>query len=164
MTVSNIFKEYVAEGNSIVIRVSLVELLKNDLTHKMFEEYCQYLEEHNFSIYEEHDGELYDDIDYTTDYLTSQLNQLVRNFSKERVRCIKVIQSKLYGETLLKQRQAEIEYNNINRKKIAGSLFIAGGSLLAVGATIFSGSIGLVVLGALMVAGGVILLVRNKES
>lgn len=164
MTIANSFKEYVELGDRVVIKVSLSELLKNDLTHQMFDEYMEYLNEVNFDIYEEHDGEQFQNEDYTKEYLDDQLNQLVRNFSIDRLRIIKVIQNELYGDKIIEQRKAEVLYNNKhNTKKAIGSVFIAGGTLLTIGTILFSGSISLIVLGIVTVTGGVILLVGNKE-
>lgn len=164
MVVSNSFKKYVEEGNLTTIKVSLVEFLKNDLTHNIFNEYIVYLENSNVDIYEPHDGESYTNSEYTERFLTEQCNQMIRNFSKERLRCIQAIQYNLYGEQMKVQRKEEIKHNNSKQVKAVGSMFILGGTLLTIGSIIFSGSIGFVVLGIVSVVGGVVVLIANKEN
>lgn len=164
MSIAASFKNYVDNDDLGVIRVSLKELLRNDLTNKMYMEYLKYTEEHGVLVFEEHDDEDFlSEKDYSEDYLTEQLNQLLRNFSKERVRLIQSIIYKLHGEERIQQRIEEIKYQNNHPKKIVSSVFIVGGTLLMID-SLFSASLGLTVVGVIAIASGVILLLSSKES
>lgn len=164
MAVSEQFKGYVENGDRMSIKVSLSGIIRNDMTYKMFEEYMDFLNEQNFDIYEKHDGENYSNVDYSEDFLRDQLNQLIRNFSKERLRCIKVIQHELYGNVALEQRKAEIKYDKKNKvKKVVGSFFIAGGTILTIGSVMVNFT-GLVVVGSITIVGGIVLILTSREK
>ncbi|MCA9765242.1 MAG: hypothetical protein KC455_02365 [Carnobacterium sp.] len=164
MSVPDIFKKYVENNDLGVIRVTLKELLRNDLTSEMYTEYLAYTEEQNVSIFEEHDNEEFlSEKEFTEDYLTEQLNQLLRNFSKKRVELIKAIICRIHGEEIQQQRKEEISYQNSHSKKIVGSIFIAVGGLIMV-SSLFFANLGLTVVGTIAVVSGVILLLSIKES
>lgn len=100
MAVSNDFKNAVDSQDVLMARIMLKDSMLVDLTLRQFEERLAYAESNLTGLYDEHDGEAFNEdmTAWTEDYLAEQMVKLVSNFSRERVIFLKKMVRNIYSK------------------------------------------------------------------
>lgn len=160
MNLSQEFISAVEENNLIKVKVMIKDSLVIDPTFQEVDEYIKYASKNIPDLFNNQDDEVFiqDSSKWDKEYMNSQLNKLMYNFSKERINHIKDICKKIYSE-----RRVKIEENRSNEGnnvRIVGTEKIAVGTSLVGVATIAAGVIcskSILTVGgaALLIGGGV---------
>ena len=121
MKYSEDFERAVTEKNKLVVVTILQGNLLVDKTFKYFDEMCEYAERKIKNLYDEHNGEVFlEKSEWNKSYMDRQMTILIRNFSKERIKHLKNIITKLYSPKINKtanKNNFNNEYNSKNSKE-----------------------------------------------
>lgn len=96
--VSAEFKKTVDSGNKLRTRIILTNYVISDPSFKTFDASLAYAKRNIQDFMDTHDGEKFEDdtSKWTKDYLNKQLNNLVDNFSQERVNFVRKLAKHIY--------------------------------------------------------------------
>ena len=100
--VSEKFKEIVKNGDKLEIKVSLKNRLLFARDIDLFDEMLGYVRKNDIDIYEKHDNENFpseDSGEWNDSLLDKEINNLLDNFSKERISNIRKLIAKLGNKT-----------------------------------------------------------------
>ena len=180
--VSEKFKEIVKNGDKLEIKVSLKNRLLFARDIDSFDEMLCYVRKNNIDIYEKHDNKNFPSEDlgeWNENLLDKEINNLVDNFSEERVKNIRKLIQKLVPKTMnsttsnskrsFSQSNSYREKFEKNRKKsennfnknIGIGLTAVGGVVIAT--SLFTG-LGVKTLVGVAIAGaGIIILVSENK-
>ena len=169
MSLSREFVEAVEKNDLTLVRVMIKNSLVSDPTFNEFNELISYAEKNIAELYEEHDGDGFvtDSSSWDKSYMNKQLNNLMYNFSKERIKHLKKVCGAVYSDRI-KSRTSKILSEEKPEIKVTGTRSIAktavvGGVGVAVVGFFLEKTI-LMAGGALIaIAGGAILL-SNKDK
>lgn len=164
MAISNEFKEACDKGDKIMVRIMLKNIMLVDPSLAEFQEMLDYAEKTMPDLYDEHDGEelLYNIKQWTTDYMNEQMVVVVNNFSKERVKLLKLIVKYLYGDKPqnTETKKTYSDEKHITQKQVGVGLTAAG--VITAGLGVYL-SEGIVIAGGVAVAAaGVFLIATDK--
>lgn len=180
--VSEKFKEIVKNGDKLEIKVSLKNRLLFARDIDSFDEMLGYVRKNDIDIYEKHDNKNFPSEDlgeWNENLLDKEINNLVDNFSEERVKNIRKLiqklvpkkmnstisnskrsfsQSNSYREKFEKNRKKS--ENNFN-KNIGIGLTAVGGVVIAT--SLFTGLGVKILVGAAIAGAGIIILVSENK-
>lgn len=180
--VSEKFKEIVKNGDKLEIKVSLKNRLLFARDIDSFDEMLGYVRKNDIDVYEKHDNKNFpseDSGEWNENLLDKEINNLVDNFSEERVKNIRKLIQKLVPKTMnstssnfkrsFSQSNSYREKFKKNRKKSENNFNKnIGIGLTAVGGVVITTSLftGLGVktlVGVAIVGAGIIILVSEKK-
>ena len=101
--VSEKFKEIVKNGDKLEIKVSLKNRLLFARDIDSFDEMLGYVRKNDIDVYEKHDNKNFpseDSGEWNENLLDKEINNLVDNFSEERVKNIRKLIQKLVPKTM----------------------------------------------------------------
>lgn len=180
--VSEKFKEIVKNGDKLEIKVSLKNRLLFTRDIDSFDEMLGYVRKNDIDIYERHDNKNFpseDSGEWNENLLDKEINNLVDNFSEERVKNIRKLIQKLVSKTMnsttsnskrsFSQSNSYREKFEKNRKKsennfnknIGIGLTAVGGVVIAT--SLFTGLGVKTLVGVAIVGAGIIILVSEKK-
>ena len=180
--VSEKFKEIVKNGDKLEIKVSLKNRLLFARDIDSFDEMLGYVRKNDIDIYEKHDNKNFpseDSGEWNENLLDKEINNLVDNFSEERVKNIRKLIQKLVPKTMnstssnfkrsFSQSNSYREKFEKNRKKsennfnknIGIGLTAVGGVVIAT--SLFTGLGVKTLVGVAIVGAGIIILVSEKK-
>lgn len=169
MSIAKEFIEAIERGDLTLVRTMIKNSMVSDPTFNEFNELRSYAEKNIDELYEEHDGDGFvtDSSSWDKSYMNKQLNNLMYNFSKERINHLKKVCGFVYSDRI-KSRTSKMVIEEKSEIKVTGTRSIAktavvGGVGVAVAGFFLEKTI-LMAGGALIaIAGGVILL-SNKDK
>lgn len=180
MAVSQEFQAALDNIEIRLVRIMLKNSLMADPTFTEFSEMLKLAEESLNSLYDEHDGEVLinDNSQWNKDYMDTQMVNVIRNFSRERIELLKNICAHLYGtepkarpmvNSMQKEKsglrigpkQGRYESSTADRKRKDGKRMLIGGVVL-IGLGIKKEVPLLTVAGVLVVVGGSLMIVKNR--
>lgn len=142
MDISPDFKNAVDKKNIRLTRIMLKDSLVIDPTYKEFNALLKYAENNLFNLYDEHDGEKFNNniASWNKDYLNEQMVNVVYNFSKERISFLRSICKYIYADNLdIKEEKKCIEHCIAsNSKKQIGIGIVALGVAIAIAGAVTS--------------------------
>ena len=180
--VSEKFKEIVKNGDKLEIKVSLKNRLLFARDIDSFDEMLCNVRKNNIDIYEKHDNKNFPSEDlgeWNENLLDKEINNLVDNFSEERVKNIRKLIQKLVPKTMnsttsnskrsFSQSNSYREKFEKNRKKsennfnknIGIGLTAVGGVVIAT--SLFTGLGVKTLIGAAIAGAGIIILVSENK-
>lgn len=176
------FKEIVRNGNKLEIKVSLKNRLLFARDIDSFDEMLCYVRKNNINIYEKHDNKNFpseDSGEWNENLLDKEINNLVDNFSEERVKNIRKLIQKLVPKTTTSttlSSKRSFSQNNSRRKRfeanrnvsnskftknISAGLTVVGGVVIAT--SLFTGLGVKTLVGAAIVGAGIIIWVSENK-
>lgn len=168
MSESKEFIDAVNSENLSLVRVMLKDSLVLDPTFKEFNELISYAKKNISNLYEEHDDEAFETNSemWNKNYMNKQLNNLMYNFSKERIEHLKKVCQFVYSDRI-KNISSKINNEQPNIKVI-GTKSIAttttvGGIGLAIAGVVLEETM-LIVGGAIIAIAGGVMLISNKDK
>lgn len=166
MSLSEKFINAVDEQDLIKARVIIKGSLVIDPTFKETDEYINYASKKMADLFDEHDNEEFinDSLLWDEDYMNKELNNLMYNFSRERINHIKDICRYLYKDRIInietERRKEEQKAKRVATKKVATGVSVAGIGMVAAG-VICSKAI-ITVSGAVLLVGGATALISEN--
>lgn len=169
MIISREFEEAVRESNLTRVRVMLKDSLVVDPSFREFDKLEEYARKKLNNLYENHDE---DEFEFEKDkwdknYMNQELNNLMYNFSNERIKHLKNVCKYIYSDRIdnigkVKSNNNEENIRIIGTKKISTVATVGGVGLVVAGLVL--DKVALVVGGvAITVVGGISLINNNKE-
>lgn len=175
MALTKEFTEAVNQGKKTRVRIMLKDIMLVDPSLKTFEEMLAYAEKSMPDLYDQHDGEEFNNdlSSWNEDYMNEQMVAVVINFSKERIAFLGKIVKKLYARktqeektvTLADNSLVEVSnFNGFTGVQIAGGVIASAGVGALIGGIVKS-SVPVAILGGVALAGGIamVTLGGNKE-
>ena len=180
--VSEKFKEIVKNGDKLEIKVSLKNRLLFARDIDSFDEMLGYVRKNDIDIYEKHDNKNFpseDSGEWNENLLDKEINNLVDNFSEERVKNIRKLIQKLVSKTMnstTSNSKRNFSQSNSKRKRfeknrsvsnskftknIGAGLTVVGGVVIAT--SLFTGLGVKTLVGVDIVGAGIIILVSEKK-
>ncbi|MBN1065539.1 hypothetical protein [Clostridium botulinum] len=166
MTQSKEFIEAVKNENLNLVRVMIKDSLVMDPTFKEFNERISYAKKSISDLFEEHDNEVLqtEKSEWTKNYMNTQLNNLMYNFSKERIEHLKKVCQFVYADRInnIAKNSSGQENIKVTGTKSVSTSVVIGGVGLAIAGIALEKAV-LVAGGAVLaVAGGIMLINNNK--
>lgn len=169
MSLPKEFLEAVEKMDLTLVRVMIKNSLVSDPTFKEFKELISYAKSNIDELYEEHDGD-----DFVTDsslwdksYMNKQLNNLMYNFSEERIKHLKKVCESVYSDRIRSISSKIVSEENPNIKVIGtssvGKTVVVGGVGLAIAGLVLEKTV-LIAGGALVAIVGGAILLSNKDK
>lgn len=166
--VSEKFKEIVKNGDKLEIKVSLKNRLLFARDIDSFDEMLGYVRKNDIDIYEKHDNKNFpseDSGEWNENLLDKEINNLLDNFSKERINNIRKLIAKenkmSKNDNVIKSKATNTKFDDNVTKNIGIGLIAVGG--LVTVTSLFTG-LGVKTLVGVAIAGaGIIILVSENK-
>ena len=166
--VSEKFKEIVKNGDKLEIKVSLKNRLLFARDIDSFDEMLGYVRKNDIDIYEKHDNKNFpseDSEEWNENLLDKEINNLLDNFSKERINNIRKLIAKenkmSKNDNVIKSKATNTKFDDNVTKNIGIGLIAVGG--LVTVTSLFTG-LGVKTLVGVAIAGaGIIILVSENK-
>lgn len=120
MKIAKEFEDAVRDHDLTTVRIMIADRFLIDPTLEELNVYIDNAEKELSDLYEEHDGEKFKEADWDKDYMNEQFNNLMYNFSKERIAHLKRVCKSIYSEKieeLNKRRKEELNIQNQNSNR-----------------------------------------------
>lgn len=167
MALSDEFKNAVDSHDVLLTRIMLKDSMLVDLSLRRFEEQLRYAESNMEDLYDQHDGEAFNEdiTTWTEAYLDEQMVNVVSNFSKERVAFLKKLVRNIYSsEADNSDREVFIEeHKKLTTTQKIGAAGMCGGVVVTIAGIATSHPVVAVVGAAVAVAGGVAF-IKGKDK
>lgn len=133
--VDNDFKEAVDSGDLLQVYIMLKDSMMLDTSMKLFNERLAYAESNLDNLFDEHDGEVFDEnIDsWTEGYISTESVNLIDNFSKERIKFLQKMIQKVYGVEETHYESKSDEYSSDVIKYVGAGTAAVGAATTVVG-------------------------------
>jgi len=166
--VSEKFKEIVKNGDKLEIKVSLKNRLLFARDIDSFDEMLGYVRKNDIDVYEKHDNKNFpseDSGEWNENLLDKEINNLLDNFSKERINNIRKLIAKenkmSKNDNVIKSKATNTKFDDNVTKNIGIGLIAVGG--LVTVTSLFTG-LGVKTLVGVAIAGaGIIILVSENK-
>lgn len=171
MAITKEFEDAVSNGDKLLVRIMLKDIMLIDTTLKKFDEMLTYAERRMDCIYDVHDDEilLQTQAKWTKEYLNNQMVAVVNNFSKERIELLRKMVQFLYPNKKNENAAHGLENKSIHaaensswtlQKKVGTGMAIAGTAATIGGV---AASEGILIVGGIGVAAvGIGLILTDK--
>lgn len=168
MKLNQEFIKAVEEHDALLVRIMLKDSLIVDPTFVEFDFMLEFAKQSILELFDDHDSEVFksDKTEWNKEYLNSQMVQVIRNFSKERITLLREMCRFLYEDRAKKieeDRNSQKNKSDIPVRKVGTSLTIGGVALAVIGVAISKPVI--IVTGAIVaVTGGVVIFADRRGN